>query len=64
MRRGRNVVCPDVRKELFGYFVDVRFVLKGRLPYSILVARAKQIYEEYCELKKQLGEEPELLRFS
>ena len=54
----------EVRHALFDYFIDVRSSLKGRLPGSVLVAKAKQIYDEYCEVKRQGGETPQELKFT
>ena len=42
----------EVRYPLFDYFFDIRLRLKGHLPQLILLSKAKNLYEEYCELEK------------
>ena len=48
----------QVRYTLFDYFVDIGSSFKGRLPQLILFSKAKQHYEEYCELKRHAGDKP------
>ena len=55
---------PSVRKELFEFFIDIRSSLKARLPKKIFLAKARSIYENYCEWQRQEGIEPEKLSFS
>ena len=52
----------EVRSALFGFFIDVRDIFKARLPQCIMLSKASQIYEEYCELKKLAGEQPDQLK--
>ena len=52
----------EVRYDLFYYFIDTRYSLKGRLPHHILLSKAKQLYEEYCVLKGEAAEEPKKLK--
>ena len=52
---GRKVVCANACKGLFAFFIDIRFALKARLPYSILIAQAKLLYAEYYESKEKMG---------
>lgn len=54
----------EVRTALFEYFVDVRYTLKGRLPRFLLASKAKELYDTYCELKRDAGETPEDLTIS
>ena len=61
---GKPRHAVEVRQALFSFFIDVRTSLKGRLPRSILISKAKQIYEEYCDIKRQGGEEPDQLQFT
>ena len=49
---------------LFDYFFDVRSTLKGRFPKFMLIAKAKEIYSTYCELKEKAGEKAEELKFT
>lgn len=56
--------CLGVRRELFEFFIDIRSCLKARLPKKIFLAKAKSLYDEYCEWKRQEGLEPKKLTFS
>ena len=56
--------CVSVRRELFDFFIDIRSTLKGRLPKKIFIAKAKSLYEDYCEWKREEGVEPETMLFS
>ena len=38
--------------------------MKGRLPQHILFSKAEQLYEEYCVLKAEAGEESEKLKIT
>ena len=38
----------EVQLALFGYFIDVRSSLKGRLPRFILMAKAQELHRAYC----------------
>ena len=38
--------------------------MKGRLPQHVLFSKAKQLYEEYCVLTAEAGEEPEKLKLT
>ena len=53
-----------IRKALFEYFIDIRSTLKARLPKGLFFAKAKSLYEEYCEQQRKQGIEPEKLIFS
>ena len=46
---GRTFQVPAVRQSLLDWVIDVLDVLKGRLPTSIFVAKAKHIYNEYLK---------------
>ena len=54
----------EVRYGLFDHFIYVKYSLKGRLPQHVLLSKAKQLYEEYCVLKAEAGEEPEKLKIT
>ena len=56
--------CPNVRKELFNFFIDIQSSLKARLPKKIFLAKAESLYRDYCERKPEEGVEPEKLSFS
>ena len=49
---------------LFDCSIDIRYSLKGQPPQHILFSKARQLYEEYCFLKTQAGEEPEKLKIT
>ena len=61
---GRKCKAPDVRKAMFDWFINVREVLKGRLPMKMFQSKCQQVYEEW--LKQQLEPVPEQdqLKFS
>ena len=61
---GKPKHVVEVRQVLFSFFIDVRTSLKGRLPRSTLIFKAKQIYNEYCGIKRQGGEVPDQLKFA
>ena len=52
----------EVRHALFDYFVDIRSSPNRLLPQLILLSKAKQLYEEYCELKRHTEDKPEALK--
>ena len=54
----------EVRKVFFEYFIDIRSALKARLPKGLFFAKAKLLYEEYCEQQRKKGIEIEKLTFS
>ena len=56
---GKTKHAVEVRQALFSFFIDVGTSLKGRLPRSILMSKAKQIYNEYFDIKGQGGEVPD-----
>ena len=39
--------APEVRQELFVWFVDIREALKGRLPKWLFRMKAKEIYAKW-----------------
>ena len=43
---GRRCKEPEIREELFQWFVDVRTSLKGRLPKKLFFLKAQQLYED------------------
>ena len=61
---GKPKYAVEVRQALFSFFIDVRTSQKGRLPQSILISEPKQIYNEYCDIKRQSGEMPDQLKFT
>ena len=64
MRRvggGQKAQAPEVCAHLFAWFVDIRLSLKGRLPRSLLRAKAKLLYQDW--LKTNPVPEDERLQF-
>ena len=55
--------APEVRQCFFDYFIDICCSLKGRLPRKLLIAKAHESYELYCELKEKSGETPDEMKF-
>ena len=50
-----------MRQALFDWFVEVRSVMKARIPKSVFRAKAKQLYEDYLqEMKEKVPEEEQL----
>ena len=64
MDAGPKKRAREVRYALCDYFVDIRSSLKGCLPQLILLSKAKQLYEESCELKRHAGDKPEKLKIT
>ena len=56
--RGAPKKTLELILSLFDYFIDIRTELKGILPRKLLLAKANELYIEYCELKEKAGEEP------
>ena len=48
---GRKASAPEVREAMFQWFIDVRQVLKGRLPVKMFRSKCLQVYSEW--LKQQ-----------
>ena len=42
---GRKSKAPELRDELFQWFLDVRGALKGRLPKSMFVSKCHELYD-------------------
>lgn len=53
---GRKTQAVDFREELFNWFMDIRYVLKARLPKQIFLIEAKKLYQKWLE--KQPEEVP------
>ncbi len=47
---GRKSLLVDIRQDLFDWFVDCRVAFKARIPRSIFLVKARQLYDIY---KKQ-----------
>ena len=54
--------AQEVRATLYDYFIDIRCNLKGRLPLFMLRAKGHELDDEYCKLKVEAGETPEVLK--
>ena len=54
---GRKLKAPEVRQELFVWFVDIREALKGRLPKRLFKMKAKEIYAKWLEQNETSVEE-------
>ena len=55
-RQGRPFLAPVLREELFAWFVDLRFRVKGRIFLSTLINRAKVLREHELARARQSGE--------
>ena len=58
---GRKTKAPEVCHALFEWFVDVRTVLKARLPRKLFVQKANQLYEDWLKQHPDTPEEDHLL---
>ena len=54
---GRKCKAPEVREEMFEWFINVRGALKGRLPKKMFRAKCQQVYTDW--LKQQPREIPD-----
>ena len=61
---GRKAQAIDFRNELFAWFVDVRFVLKGRLPKKLFVTKAKELYNLWLENQPEIVPPEKQLQFT
>ena len=52
----------EVRYALFNYFIDIRSAFKVRFSQELLLAKAKELYDEYCKMKTEAGEQAEKLK--
>ena len=52
-RAGKKCKAPEVREAMFEWFINVRGVLKGRLPKNMFRTKCQQVYSEW------LKQEPE-----
>ena len=60
---GRKCKAPEVREAMFEWFINVRGVLKGRLPKKMFRTKCQQVYSKW--LKQQPESIPEeKLKFS
>ena len=53
----RKCKAPEVKEAMFEWFINVRGVLKGRLPIKMLRSKYQQVYDEW--LKQQPEPVPE-----
>jgi hypothetical protein len=49
---------PEIRDQLYEWVVDVRSAIKGRLPTTLLIAKANQLQKDWIDMK--IAENPEL----
>ena len=49
---GRKAQAPEVREEMFAWFVDIRESLKGRLPRKLFQLKARSVYEDWLKTHK------------
>ena len=61
---GRKCKAPEVREAMFEWFINVRGVLKGRLPKKIIRTKCQQVYSEWLKQQPEPIPEEEQLKFS
>ena len=61
---GRKCKAPEVREAMFEWFINVRGVLKGRLPKKVFPTKCQQVYSEWLKQKPEPILEEEQLKFS
>ena len=57
---GRKQKAPEIREELFQFFVDIRCCFKGRLPKSLLLLKARELYANYLRQNPEPDPEKQL----
>ena len=61
---GRKFKAPEVREAMFEWFINVRGVLKGRLPIKMFRTRCQQVYSDWLKQQPEPIPEEEQLKFS
>ena len=57
-------MAPDVRDALFEWFIDVRNVLKGRLPINMFITKANELYLNWLKQQPEPILEENKLKFT
>ena len=60
----RKCKAPEVREAMFEWFINVRGVLKGRLPKKMFRTKCQQVYSEWLKQQPEPIPEGEQLKFS
>ncbi len=50
---GRKAAAPNIREALFEWFINVRGVLKGRLPRSLFKLKCEELFAKWKESSKE-----------
>lgn len=61
---GRKKKAPEVREALYEWFIDVRGVLKARLPIRFLILKAKELHCAWLEQQPDPNDPNIQLKFS
>ena len=61
---GRKCKAPEVREAMFEWFVNVRGVLKGRLPIKMFRSKCQQVYNEWLQQQPNPVPEEDQLKFN
>ena len=61
---GRKCKASEVREAMFEWFINVRGVLKGRLPMKMFRTKCQQVYSEWLKQQPEPIPEEEQLKFS
>ena len=61
---GRKCKAPEVRDAMFEWFINIRGVLKRRLPIKMFRSKCQQAYDEWLKQQPEPVPEQEHLKFS
>ena len=61
---GRKCRAPEVSKAMFEWFINVRGVLKGRLPIRLFRSKCQQLYDEWLKQQTEPVPKQDQLKFS
>ena len=59
----RKCKAPEVREAVFEWFINVRGVLKGRLPIKMFRSKCQQVYDEWLKQQPEPVPEQDQLKF-
>ena len=61
---GRKCKAPEVKEAMFEWFINVRGVIKGRLPKEMFRTKCQQVYSKWLKQQPEPIPEEEQLKFS
>ena len=63
-RRGRKCKAPEVMEAMFEWFINIRGVLKGRLPITMFPLKCQQLYDQWLKQQPESVPEQDQPKFS